>query len=333
MPQTNNKIRIQPELLLTRCLATAFVALPMLGQAMTFSVSGDQLLMSGPVVGEDYAQVKNAFTANPSIKTVILRKSFGGDAWTGYRVGEYFREKGVTTVVSGWCVSSCSRMFLGGVERRFSDDFSPELTYVGFHGHYTGKGALDRTEVIRHGLKNWTLKHAGPNLPQELVESWINFPRNTQSVNFYSTTVASKFGSAIFECPEQLVYFDQCKAIKGNAKEFGIVTNEQPIASFDQNELRKAEQNRAGAFPPSGHADLLDRTRVPLDLPAGLQNYLRFVQSPLPRAFAVAKSRKHWAWNAGGEEETTSAALRRCQERAGQECTLYAVDNWVVYKP
>src|SRR5215468_6997874 len=56
---------------------------------------------------------------SPAITTVILRNSQGGNAPAGYQVGQLLRERGVRTAVSGYCYSSCSRMFLGGRTRSF----------------------------------------------------------------------------------------------------------------------------------------------------------------------------------------------------------------------
>jgi ClpP class serine protease len=53
--------------------------------AMTARIVGDQLILSGAVVSDDYQQVVGALDANPSIHTVILRNSPGGDAPTATR--------------------------------------------------------------------------------------------------------------------------------------------------------------------------------------------------------------------------------------------------------
>ncbi len=82
--------------------------------SMELAVHGNTLILSGPVVGTELGMVKDAFATNPKIDLVVLRNSHGGDAWSGYRVGEFLRDAGVTTAVSGYCISSCSRMFLGG---------------------------------------------------------------------------------------------------------------------------------------------------------------------------------------------------------------------------
>ena len=123
-------------------------------RAMELKVVGNQLILSGPVVGDEPEKVREALASSPEIDTVVLRNSPGGDAPAGYRVGEIFREHGLRTAVSGYCYSSCSRMFLGGSARYLTDDYVPESNNVGFHGHYDGMGHLDSDLVRRYGLRD-----------------------------------------------------------------------------------------------------------------------------------------------------------------------------------
>ena len=118
-------------------LATLAVSTPLIG--MTLSEMGDQLILTGPVVAGDAGKVRRALAGNPAIRTVILRNSLGGDVPTGYEIGDLMREKGLRTAVSGYCYSSCSRMFLGGKERVFTDDY-PLLMTQRLSGHSTRKG-------------------------------------------------------------------------------------------------------------------------------------------------------------------------------------------------
>ena len=90
--------------------------LPPMAAAMEARVVDDQLILSGEVVDSDVVRGKNALE-NPAITTVILRNSPGGDSPTGYRSGELIRQHGLRTAVSGFCYSSCSRLFLGGRTR------------------------------------------------------------------------------------------------------------------------------------------------------------------------------------------------------------------------
>jgi rhodanese-related sulfurtransferase len=100
--------------------------------AMTLEVQGNQVFATGPV-DDDLRKFEDAF-AKPNVDTVVFVNSPGGDLWTGLRVGQLIADKGYKTITAGTCVSACSIMFMAGKERRFSDAFRPNLTYVGIHG-------------------------------------------------------------------------------------------------------------------------------------------------------------------------------------------------------
>jgi hypothetical protein len=93
-------------------------------QAMQLKLVDHQLILSGPVVGDELAKLAEALAKSPDVDTVILRNSPGGNAPAGYQVGQLLRERGLRTAVSGFCYSSCSRMFLGG-RRRSSPTITP----------------------------------------------------------------------------------------------------------------------------------------------------------------------------------------------------------------
>src|SRR5262249_25832730 len=59
----------------------AIVTLAPLGSsAMELTIVGNQLILSGPVVGDEPGKVIEALTQSPAITTVILRNSQGGNA-------------------------------------------------------------------------------------------------------------------------------------------------------------------------------------------------------------------------------------------------------------
>jgi len=298
--------------------------------AMDLATFGNTIILSGPVTGPELAMVKDAFAANPKIDLVVLRNSHGGDAWTGYRVGEFLREAGVTTAVSGYCISSCSRMFLGGKYRLYTDDYPPEQTYVGFHGHYDAQGNLDRSSVNKGGLYGWIIKYSDGKADPDLVKRWIAIEKNKGAANFFHPDVAATLGNSVFFCDGlQAQKVTSCEPIATNAFDRGVMTDRRRISSPDQGAL--PERARARQFPASGFAAVDDLQKLPLDAPAGKEQYQRYLQTTLPRAFAVAPTRQQWAWVSGGKEETTALALKRCEERAKQPCVLYSVDNNVVY--
>jgi len=300
-------------------------------RAMEVTVVGNTVILSGPVVGDELAKVKNAFAQNPAVDMAVLRNSWGGDAWTGYRIGEMFRDKGLTTAVSGHCVSSCSRMFLGGRQRLFTDDYPAIQTYVGFHGHYDAAGRLNAQSVLANGLYRWILKYSDGKADEALVQRWINIENGRGAANFLHPDVAAGRTASVFICSgSERNRPLGCEPLATNALDRGVITDTRRLSSPDQATL--PHRLRARSRPPSGHAGIDDLGKIPLDLAEGIDNYKRFLDSAVPRAFAISATRRHWAWNTG-TNDASEAAMRRCAERAGQACTLYAVDESVVYKP
>jgi hypothetical protein len=142
--------------------------------AMEIKTCGDQVVLSGAVEAEDFDRISAFLSDNPRVKTAVLRNSPGGDAASGYRTGALFREKGIATFVSGYCRSSCSRMFLGGTQRFFTNDFPAEQTTVAFHGNYKTNGAL--VEGAADRLKSFIAKYSDEKANEELVSRWVVIP-------------------------------------------------------------------------------------------------------------------------------------------------------------
>jgi hypothetical protein len=129
---------------------------------MGLKVVGNQLILSGSVLGDEPGKVRDALATSPGIETVILHNSPGGNAPSGYQMGQLFRERRLHTALSGYCYSWCSRMFLGGSTRYFADDYLPESNNVGFHGNYDRMGHLDANKVRQFGLRAWIIKYSDP---------------------------------------------------------------------------------------------------------------------------------------------------------------------------
>ena len=71
--------------LATRLFALTLMALmPVRTLGMELKVMGNQLILSGRVVGDEPDKVREAFANSPEIDTVVLRNSPGGDAPAGY---------------------------------------------------------------------------------------------------------------------------------------------------------------------------------------------------------------------------------------------------------
>jgi hypothetical protein len=186
------------------------------------------------VQGGEAAQVTQALSAHPGITTVILRNSPGGDIPTGYALGEMFRRLGLRTAVSGYCYSSCSRMFLGGRTRVFTNDFPPDYSNVGFHGHYDSKGLLDAEKVRRFGLKDWIIRYSDGKADPALVEQWIHLPLSRNLIHFYHPTALQGRGATTFMCRDNEPVVFRCQAIPRTALDLGIITSLDVISSNDR---------------------------------------------------------------------------------------------------
>jgi len=168
-----------------RRLAAGFTLLAVVStaQAMEVEVRGQAVLMSGPVTGIELRVLEGTLESHLDITTVVLKNSHGGDARTGYAVGEYIRAHKLNTALSGFCISSCSRMFLGGVQRQYSDEQPLDKTYVGLHGNYAADGSL---QAGRMGyLKDWVIKYSDGKANSDLVEQWVHIPDHHGYIAFY----------------------------------------------------------------------------------------------------------------------------------------------------
>jgi len=213
-----------------------FTFFPNFASSMDAKIIQDTLVLSGPVVQGDIQKFESAIASQPNIKTVVLRNSWGGHIESGYRIGERIRELGLATVVSGHCVSSCSRMFLGGKERRFSSDFGLERTFVGFHGHYDSNGKLNPSLVERWNLAQWSIKHSDGKADPELVQRWVSIELNSGMVAFVHPNTSTPFRSEkTFFCNGREANRPlSCRTIPETALNMGVITDLAIVRSPDQ---------------------------------------------------------------------------------------------------
>jgi len=229
-----------------RALIGVLMLLPMTSVAMELKVVGNQLILSGPVKGDEPEKIRETLAESPRIDTVILRNSPGGNAPAGYQTGQLLRERGLRTAVSGYCYSSCSRMFLGGSNRYFTDDYPPEYTNVGFHGHYDAAGHLDAEMVRRYGLKDWIIKYSDGKADPRLVDRWINIPLGRGMIHFFDPLLVSREGISTFMCQgnEPIGVVFSCEPIGATALDLGVITSLDILHSADQAEIRATNADR-----------------------------------------------------------------------------------------
>jgi hypothetical protein len=221
-------------------------------------------------------------------------------------------------------------MFLGGKTRFFTDDFPPEYTNVGFHGHYDNKGRLTTDAVKQLGLRDWIIKYSDGKADSELVDRWISIPLSIGMIHFYHPERFARDGASTFMCQgsEPMARsVNGCEPIFKTALDLGIVTSLNVVKSEDQVDVRALLPDRPKA---SGFAAIEDIGKVPLSSDHGRREYESFLAAPLPRAMALSVDGLVATWKAG-EFAATRLALERCEQQSGRPCKLYAVDNDVVW--
>ncbi|MDB5802220.1 MAG: hypothetical protein JWL63_3159 [Rhodocyclales bacterium] len=203
--------------------------------AMDMHTCGNQMILSGDVERGDFRLVQRTLAEHPDITVAILRNSRGGDAASGYAVGEFFREKGISTYASGYCRSSCSRMFLGGKERFFTNDFSPDQTTVGFHSNYDNAGHI--TPGAQSKLTQFIRKYSDGKADESLVERWVNIEnRNGFAHFFHPVTLHRSDSVSLLLCngSEGTQRWKLCEKITGyDALSMGIITSLELKRSCD----------------------------------------------------------------------------------------------------
>ena len=160
-----------------RFLMCAIVLFSSGSWAMSIEVSGSTVWMAGDVKGDECVRLKEIINSR-SIDLVVLGDSNGGNANAGYCVGETIRKNKISTVIDGVCVSSCSRMWLGGVTRKLQGAGSA----VGLHGNYSN-GRLIENSVSR--LREWIPRFA-PQVDIELMNRWTSLFYGKHMMYFYN---------------------------------------------------------------------------------------------------------------------------------------------------
>ena len=204
---------------------------PCAAPAMDVSVSGNRLILSGPIVGDEVARMRDVLPANRQIDTVILKDSRGGDVWAASRIAEMFQERGFKTAVSGHCMSACVIVFLGGVERTFADGKEGSHTFIAIHTPtYSNDGGLRfrQGEAHTHGqgrLIDWMARRIKD---VALLERGLS---NTNPKGFIylfdPARNTRKDGVTVFQCHgEEKRRIADCEPIPGkDALQAGFLTS------------------------------------------------------------------------------------------------------------
>ena len=195
-------------------------------RAMEFHALGDTLVMSGPVVSNDLARLRDQLAAR-RFRLVVLHESPGGDLWSGYQVGNRIRDEGLATAVSGKCESACGLIFLAGVERSFSNGRPLAQTMVGLHGAHSIETKQPLPELsprMAYMIRTMTDR----KYPADLLQRTV-YPRNAEDIVYAfhpGRYPVDAPGRGVVECLKQPDITFRCTMLQGHdALGIGVITN------------------------------------------------------------------------------------------------------------
>jgi hypothetical protein len=219
------RTRLATPLVFTLALAATSAA-----WAMEFNLISDTLVMSGPVVSDDLARLKDHL-ATDRVKLVLLHNSAGGDLWNGLQLAQRIRDKGLPTAVSGKCESACGLIFLGGVQRSFSNGAPLPRTMIGLHGAHNVETKQAMPEMgarMAYLIRTMT----DEKFPRELLDRTV-YPKDPS--DFIYAFHPRRFRPdgvprGVMECLKQPDAKFRCTMIDGlDAIAIGVVTNPQVL--------------------------------------------------------------------------------------------------------
>lgn len=200
--------------------------------AMDFRRIGSTLVLSGPVVSSDLVRWRDHFAEPGGIKLVLLHESPGGDLFTGYQIANRIRDEGLSTAVAGKCESACGLIFLGGVQRSFSDGAPLATTTVSLHGAHHGETRQLLPELSARMA--WVIRnYTAWKFPPDLLERTV-YPHDPGDAMFaFHPAKYGQDGAAkgVVECLRQPDKRFKCTMVPGlDAMAIGVATSAEVLA-------------------------------------------------------------------------------------------------------
>lgn len=129
---------------------------------------GTYLWVYGDIVPGFYDRLREALRQNPQVETIGIG-SGGGSVIDAIRAGELVRRLGISTQLSGECLSACPIFFLGGVDRAV---FRP-YPRLGFHKISINGDAVPTDAPIYGLVWNYVREMgADPNFFVAAMQNW-----------------------------------------------------------------------------------------------------------------------------------------------------------------
>lgn len=308
-------------------------------QAMTLERVGSDLYATGPTVGEDFIAFRQAF-AQGGIERLILVNGPGGDLWTGMQVARMVRDAKIKTVVSGFCMSACSLIFMGGKERAFGTGHLPRATLIGIHGAHDSHTKAVRPDLMpqMYALYRQTM---GDRFDSEVInQALYQIKEASGFLRLREIERNNEKDRTPWFCPTGQTPVDQCQQHGGkDAYSLGVVTQTRTELLELPASMRIA-LTFYGRPLAAATADLSERAEKLIDaMCAGrplcqgpaqalMQNHLK---SNPNKAFAIGWNKPGYGFRYGDDNPDMSMlrALYNCNHARNNPklCRLAAVND------
>lgn len=211
---------------------TSWVFLLLLGisplsQAMTLERVNNDLFATGPTVDRDFLQFKEAL-AKGGIQRLILVNGPGGDLWTGMQVARMVQQAKIKTVVSGYCMSACSLIFMGGQERAFGSGHLPRVTMIGIHGAHSKDTKQVNPQAMPQMYALYKQQMGEKFDAQVINQALYDIKEASGFLRIREMQRTQEKDRTPWFCPTNQTPFDQCQQHTGkDAYSLGVVTQTQ----------------------------------------------------------------------------------------------------------
>jgi rhodanese-related sulfurtransferase len=317
----------------------AHLWLPHTVQAMTLERVNNDLYATGPTVDQDFLSFKEAL-AKGGIERLILVNGPGGDLWTGMRVAGMVRDANIKTVVSGYCMSACSLVFMAGQQRAFGTGSLPRMTMLviqGAHDKLT-KQVNTRSTPQMYALYK---RQMGDKFDSDVINQALYEIKDTGGLLRIRELQRNQEKDQVpWFCPTGQTPFNQCQQHPGkDAYTLGIVTQKETETLVLPPSMQRQLEfyGRPLAAPrldPQTHAEeLIERAC------AGQQDCItaaspilkKFVEGSVNKAMAIGLNKKGYgaSWSQDASGNAMLLALYSCNHtpKNPKLCRLASVND------
>lgn len=272
----------------------AHLWLPHAAQAMTLERVNNDLYATGRTVDQDFLSFQEAL-AKGGIERLILVNGPGGDLWTGMRVASMVRNANIKTVVSGYCMSACSLIFMAGQQRAFGTGNLPRMTMLGIHGAHN---TLTKEVVPQAMPQMYALykRQMGDKFDTDVINQALYEIKDAAGfLRIRELQRNQEKDRTPWFCPTGQTPFNQCQQHPGkDAYSLGIVTQKEteilvPPPSMQSQLEFYGRPLAAPRIDPQAHADEL------ISLACAGQEVCKTAASPMLKNFVEGSANKAMA--------------------------------------